>query len=124
MELWKFDLPLEEDCFAPEENLERNSAGLKSSQTRGVWYKSLEENHSARIKEGSLLGHIMCSEEAQKKILESDIFHILEPEGVTEIGALYKVCPLKLFWSLGQKQRRRNLLVQRSNAVLTNLKYI
>ena len=31
----------------------------------------------------------MCSEEALKKILESDIFCILESEEVTEIGALY-----------------------------------
>ena len=52
-----------EDCFAPEENLEPNSAGLKSSRTKGVRRKSLEENHSACIMERSLIGHIMCSEE-------------------------------------------------------------
>ena len=38
-----FILPSEDDCaLAPEENLEPNSAGLKSSQTRGVWHKSLK----------------------------------------------------------------------------------
>ena len=54
-------LPLEEDCnLAPEENLEPNSAGLKSSRTRGVSHEFLEESHSAHIKEKSLLGHLVC----------------------------------------------------------------
>ena len=35
----------------------------------------------------------MCSEEAQKKILESDLFRILESDGVIEIGVLHKVSP-------------------------------
>ena len=48
-----FILPSEDDCaLAPEENLEPNSAGLKSSQTRGVWHKSLKEIHAAQIKVG------------------------------------------------------------------------
>ena len=76
---------------------------MKSSRTRGVWYKSLEENHSAWIKERSLLGHIMCSEEAQNNILELDIFRILESEGVTEIGAPYKVFPSKFVLAFGSK---------------------
>ena len=38
--------------LCPEENLEPNSAGLKSSQTRGVWHKSLKEIHAAQIKFG------------------------------------------------------------------------
>ena len=67
-------LPSERDCLAPKEDLEPNPAGLKSSRTRGIWNKSLEENHSARIKKRSLLGHIICSEETQQQILESDIF--------------------------------------------------
>ena len=67
MKTCNFDLPLQEDCFAPEENLEPKSAGLKSSRTRRVWHKSLEKTHSCQIKERSLLGHIMCSEEAQKR---------------------------------------------------------
>ena len=63
-----FILPAEDDsALASEENLEPNSAGLKSSQTRGVWRKSLEESHAAQIKEKSLLGHILCSEETQKR---------------------------------------------------------
>ena len=82
---------------------------MKSSRTRGVWCKSLEENHSARIKERSLLGHIMCSEEAQKKILESDIFRILESEGVTEIGALYKVSPSKFVLAFRSKTAKEKL---------------
>ena len=90
-----------EDCFAPEENLEPNSAGLKSSQTRGVRHKSLEENHSAWIKERSLIGHIMCSEETPKKILESDI--------LTELGALYKVSPSKFVLVFGSKTLKEKL---------------
>ena len=50
--IFNFVLPSEEDCvLAPEENLEPNSAGLKNSRTGGVWYKSLEESHSAQVKE-------------------------------------------------------------------------
>ena len=33
----------------------------------------------------------MCSEEIPEEILESNIFHILESENVTKIGALYKI---------------------------------
>ena len=74
--IFNFFLPSEEECTpTPEEYLEPNSAGLKSSRTGGVWHKSLEESYSAQIKERSLLGHLMSSEDTQKKILESDIFH-------------------------------------------------
>ena len=61
-----FDIFLlsEEECIPT--NLEPNSTGLKIWQTREVWHKSLEESHSAQIKERSLLGHLMCSEETQK----------------------------------------------------------
>ena len=90
-----------EDCFAPEENLKPNSAGLKSSRTRGNSHKSLEENHSAWIKERSLIGHIMCSEETPKKILESDI--------LTEVGALYKVSPSKFVLVFGSKTPKEKL---------------
>ena len=77
--IFNFVLPSEEDfALAPEENLEPNSAGLKSSRTGGVWHKSLQESDSAQVKEKSLLGHLMCLEETQRKILESDIFRILE----------------------------------------------
>ena len=70
----------------------------------GVSLKSLEENHSPRIKKRSLLGHIIWSEEAKKKIPESDIYRILESEGVTEIGALYKVSPSKFVLVFGSKK--------------------
>ena len=95
--------------MAPEENLEQNSTGLKSSQIRGVWHKSLEESHAARSKKRSLLGHILCSEETQKKILESDIFRILESEGVTEIGAMHKVSPSKFVLVFGSKTAKEKL---------------
>ena len=62
-----------EDCFVSEDNLEPNSARLKSSRTRGVRHKFLEENCSAWIKERSLIGHIMCLEKNPRKIVESDI---------------------------------------------------
>ena len=42
------------------------------------WHKSLEESHSAQVKGKSLFGHLVCSEETERKILESDIFRILE----------------------------------------------
>ena len=113
-------LPSEEEVNSdPVENLEPNSAGLKSSWTGRVWHKSLEESHSAQIKERTLLGHLLCPEETQKKILESDIFRILGSQGVTGIGSLYKVSPSKfVLVSLDQKQRRRNFKIQWSNAVL------
>ena len=90
-------------------SIEPKSDGLKSSRIRGVWHKSLEENHSARIKRRSLLGHMICSEETQKKILESDIFHILKSEGVTEIRALYKVSPSKFVLVFGSKTAKEKL---------------
>ena len=63
-----FILPSEEDSVRfPKENLDPNSAGLKKSGTGGVWNKSLEEAHSAQVKERSLLGHLICSEETQKR---------------------------------------------------------
>ena len=71
--------------------------------------QTLEENHFPRIKERSLLGHIMFSEEAQKKILESDNFCTLESEGVTEIGALYKVSPSKFFLVFRSKMAKERL---------------
>ena len=76
--------------MSPEENLEPNSTGLKSSKLE-EFGTSPEESHSTQIKDRSLLGHLVCSEETQKKILESDIFHSLESERVREIGAMYKV---------------------------------
>ena len=108
--IFNFVLPSEGDCaLAPEENLEPNSAGLKSSRTGGVWHKSLEESDSAQVKEKSLLGHLMCSEETQRKILEPGIFHILESEGVTEIGSLYKVSSSKFVLVFGSKAAKEKL---------------
>ena len=107
---FNFVLPSEEVCvLAPEENLESNSAGLKSSRTGGVWHKSPEESHPAQVKEKSLLGHLVCSEETQRKILEPDIFRILGSEGVTEIGALYKVSPSKFVLGFGSKAAKEKL---------------
>ena len=108
--LFDFILPSAEDSVrAPEENLDPNSADLASSRTGGVWNKSPEEAHSAQVKERSLLGHSVCSEETQKKILESDIFCILESEGVTEIGPLYKVSPSKFVLVFGSKAAKEKL---------------
>ena len=109
-------LPSEEDSVrAPEEKLDPNSAGLMSQRTGGTWNKSLEEAHSAQVKERSLLGHLVCSEKTQKKILESDIFCILKSEGVTEIGALYKVSPSKfvlVFRSKAAKEKLESTEIQ------------
>ena len=57
----------------------------------------------------SLLGHPVCSEETRKKILEWDIFRILKSEGVTEIGALYKVSPSKFVLVFGSKAAKDKL---------------
>ena len=108
--IFSFIQPFEGDCaLAPDENLEPNSAGLKSPRTRGVWHKSLEESQAAQINKRSLLGHILYSEETRKKILESDIFRILESEGVTEIGALYKVSSSKFVLVFGSKTAKEKL---------------
>ena len=114
--IFNFYLPSEEEANSdPVENLEPNSAGLKSSRTGGVWHKSLEESHSAQIKERTLLGHLLCPEETQKKILESDIFRILGSEEVTGIGALYKVSPSKfvlVFRSKTEKEKLQKTVIQ------------
>ena len=93
----------------PEENLEPNSTGLKSSRTRAVWHKPLERNHSAQVEERSLFGHLVCSEKTQKKVLELDIFRTLESEGVTGIGALYKVSSSKFVLVFGSKTAKEKL---------------
>ena len=62
-----------------------------------------------------MLGHLVCSEETQKKILESDIFRIVESGGVTEIGALYKVSPSKfalIFESKTAKEKLQGTEIQ------------
>ena len=51
----------------------------------------------------------MCSEETQKKILESGIFRTLESEGVTEIGTLYKVSPSKFVLAFSSKSAKEKL---------------
>ena len=108
--IFKFILPSEEDCILPPEgNLEPNSAGSKSLGASGVWYKSLEESYAAQVRERSLFGHIVCPEETQKKIPESDICSILESEGVTEIGALYKVSPSKFVLVFNTKTAKEKL---------------
>ena len=51
----------------------------------------------------------MCSEETQRKILESGIFCILESEGVTEIGTLQKVSPSNFVLVFGSKMVKEKL---------------
>ena len=114
--IFNFIPPSEGDSArASEENPDPNSAGLANSRTGGVWNRSREEAHSAHVQERSLLGHLITSEETQKKILEADIFRILESEGVTEIGALYKVSPSKfvlVFGSQAAKEKLENTEIQ------------
>ena len=47
--------------------------------------------------------------ESDSRKLESDIFGILESEGVTEIGALYKVSPSKFLLIFGSKTAKEKL---------------
>ena len=89
------------DCFAPEETFEPNSAGMKSSRTTRVRHKSLEESHSAWIKERSLIGHTTYSEETPKKILKYDI--------LTDVGPLCKVSPSKFDLVFGSKTPKEKL---------------
>ena len=97
MNVNNFVLPSEEDfSLVPEENLEPNSAVSKSLRTREVLHKSLEESHAAQIRERSLLDHIVCPEETQRKILESDIFRILESDGVTRDRRSVQSFPFKV----------------------------
>ena len=50
--IFDFILPSEEDSVrCPAENLDPSSAGLRNPRTGGVWNKSLEEVHSAQVKE-------------------------------------------------------------------------
>ena len=79
--------PEEDSARAPQENPDPNSAGLTNSRTGRAWNRSREEAHSTHAHERSLPGHLITSEETQKKILEADILRTLESEGSTEIGA-------------------------------------
>ena len=109
--IFNFVLPSEEESAqASEGDSAPSSAGLANSRTGGVWSRSREEAHSAHVQERSLLGHIITSEETQKKILEADIFRLLESEGVTEVGALYKVSPSKFVLVFGSRASKEKLV--------------
>ena len=71
--------------------------------TEHLWETASEKKKNSAICVKSLLGHLVCSEETQRKILESDIFHIPESKGVTEIDPLYKVSPSKFVLVFGSK---------------------
>ena len=109
--IFNFVLPSEEESAQPSEgDSAPSSAGLANSRTGGVWSRSREEAHSAHVQERSFLGHIITSEETQKKILEADIFRLLESEGVTEVGALYKVSPSKFVLVFGSRASKEKLV--------------
>ena len=109
--IFNFVLPSEEESAqAFEWDSAPSSAGLANSRTGGVWSRSREEAHSAHVQERPLLGHIITSEETQKKILEADIFRLLEYEGVTEVGALYKVSPSKFVLVFGSRASKEKLV--------------
>ena len=55
------------------------------------------------------LAILVCSEETQRKILESDIFRIPESKGVTEIGPLYKFSPSKFILVFGSKTAKEKI---------------
>ena len=109
--IFNFVLPSEEESAqASEWDSAPSSAGLANSRTGGFWSRSREEAHSAHVQERPLLGHIITSEETQKKILEADIFRLLEYEGVTEVGALYKVSPSKFVLVFGSRASKEKLV--------------
>ena len=59
-----------------------------------------------------------------KKVLEPDILRTLESEGVTEIGALYKVSPSKFVLVFGSKAAKEKLENTETNAVLVILNFV
>ena len=69
----------------------------------------LKKKKNTAICVKSLLGHLVCFEETQRKILESDIFRIPEFKGVIEIGPLYKVSPSKFVLVFGSKTEKEKL---------------
>ena len=69
----------------------------------------LKKKKNTAICVKSLLGHLVCFEETQRKILESDIFRIPEFKGVIEIGPLYKVSPSKFVLVFGSKTAKEKL---------------
>ena len=76
-------LPSKEDYFLIFGGKKPPTAGWKSSQTGGVWLKSPHEECSAKAREKSLFGHVVCSEEILEKTLGSNIFRILESGSVS-----------------------------------------
>ena len=69
----------------------------------------LKKKKNTAICVKSLLGHLVCFEETQRKTLESDIFRIPEFKGVIEIGPLYKVSPSKFVLVFGSKTAKEKL---------------
>ena len=69
----------------------------------------LKKKKNTAICVKSLLGHLVCFEETQRKILESDIFRIPEFKGVIETGPLYKVSPSKFVLVFGSKTAKEKL---------------
>ena len=87
---------------------------LRNFQEHLLYRIPLEDCFSKKKKNSaicvkSLLGHLVCSEETQKKMLESDIFRIPESKGVTEIGSLNKVSPSKFVLFFGSKTVKEKL---------------
>ena len=82
-----------------------DSAGSKGARAGGVWHRSLEESHSAQIRERSLPGYVQCLDDSHQ-ILESDIFRILKCEGVQGIEAMYKVSPSKFVLVFGSRAEK------------------
>ena len=104
---WHSELILRDNRnLASDKNLGLLIAFLKSSQSRELWHKALEEEHVAQVKERSLTVYLLCKEELLGKFLESDIFHILETEGITEMSALFKVSSSKFILIFKSKKVR------------------
>ena len=104
--IYNFCLPSEgESDKTPQGNLVTDSAGSKGARAGGVWHRSLEESHSAQIRERSLPGYVQCLDDSHQ-ILESDIFRILKCEGVQGIEAMYKVSPSKFVLVFGSRAEK------------------
>ena len=88
----------------------------KNTFTEHLWETASKKTETVLFALNHCLAILVCSEETQRKILESDIFRIPESKGVTEIGPLYKVSLSKFVLMI--KNGEGETSVQRSNVVL------
>ena len=81
----------------------------KNTFTEHLWETASKKTETVLFALNHCLAILVCSEETQRKILESDIFRIPESKGVTEIGPLYKFSPSKFILVFGSKTAKEKI---------------